>query len=77
MSGHFGLVELILVFLAVLGLAVWDLMATKRSTSDPPRVPQPQPSAPVTPDKKPKPKAVAKPRAKPKPRAKSPPPQKA
>jgi outer membrane biosynthesis protein TonB len=83
MSGHFGLVELILVFLAVLGLAVWDLMATKRSTSDPPRVPQPQPSAPVTAEKKPKPPAAAKqpaaskPRVKPKSRAKSPPPQKA
>jgi hypothetical protein len=77
MSGHFGLVELILVFLAVLGLAVWDLMATKRSTSDPPRAPQPQPAASVTAEKKSRPPAAAKPRAKPKPRAKSPPPQKA
>jgi hypothetical protein len=63
MSGQFGLIELILVFAAVLGLAIWDLMATKRAIEAEPTPPQPAP----------KPKAPSKLRlasAKPKPPAK-------
>ncbi len=68
MSGHIGLIELILVFAAVLGLAVWDLMATKRaSATEPP--PDPKLAAKQRGQAR---TTNGKPRAKPKPRAKSP-----
>jgi hypothetical protein len=67
-GNHLGLVELILVFAGVLGLAVWDLLATKRAVDrDRTAV------AASKPDAKPTPKSNApggKPRAKPRSRPK-------
>ena len=41
MGGHFGLIELVLVFGAVLGFAFWELRKTTRDMRDDKRDPPP------------------------------------
>lgn len=68
MGSHAGLIELILVFAAVLALAIWDLTATRRALeADPP--PEPVAKPPAKGRSRPK-RANGTPRAKPKPRPK-------
>ncbi len=72
MGSHAGLIELILVFAAVLALAIWDLMATRRALeAEPPAEPVMKP--PAKSQIRPK-RANGKPRAKPKPQPKPEPP---
>lgn len=71
MKAHLGLIELILMFAAVIGLAVWDLMATKRAAAaEPASEPAPKQAAKA----KTGPRAAdGKPRAKARSRTKAPP----